>query len=472
MALRNNSKQVDLSRTIRLSGLSSGAKLELILLSRSPSVVSVALQVPDSEAQDAPNNRLIDQFPSTTTLWLILRKFESEALGGARSLRNFTGRGIPKAGNGGTGAGRLYYETPVVQVMGRELSSFTDLQKTLGQLGFNAGSALLRLSFRFTDTPFEEATKEIGQYFNSVGGESGRSTHTSSVANTESDPEVPQPAVPEEFQDQLMPLESSKPLSELSELLPEPVSPANDAKRKAGFEQTTSSLPESSTVTGPNQRPISIFSPPSSTTPKAALRSYNEADYEPSIEHAKMHQSRLLSSTRNRRLPTDVEIAVEKTEKAKKMAEINEVEIKVRFPDQTQVVSKFSNLDTAITLYDFVRGMMERETEPFLLSYASADGPKNVPPDSADRLITGLNMTGRVLVNFVWEEGASNEARLAAVVKTAFREQAKEIEVKEVESVDVQEEEKDTSDNGMVKGKERGKGGVPKWFKLGGKKKH
>ena len=52
--------------------------------------------------------------------------------------------------------------------MGRDYATFTDLQKTLAQLGFNNGSVLLRLSFRTTDTPLEEAMELIEQYFKSV----------------------------------------------------------------------------------------------------------------------------------------------------------------------------------------------------------------------------------------------------------------------------------------------------------------
>ena len=83
MIERHNNKPVDLTRTIRLSGLTSGAKLELVQLSKSAGVVSIALQLPDSESKGQPNARLTDKFPSSTTLWLVLRKFEAGVAGGA-----------------------------------------------------------------------------------------------------------------------------------------------------------------------------------------------------------------------------------------------------------------------------------------------------------------------------------------------------------------------------------------------------
>lgn len=158
---------MDLSLAFRLTGLTSGAKLELVQLSRSPSVVTVAIQLPESEARGVPNGRLLDKFPSSTTLWHILRKFEAGVAGGG-STRNLTARGVPSTDNGGTGAGRLFYEIPVLQTLGREMSTFADLQKSLAQLGFNSGNILLRLSFRRTEEPLEVAMVKIQDYFKVV----------------------------------------------------------------------------------------------------------------------------------------------------------------------------------------------------------------------------------------------------------------------------------------------------------------
>lgn len=475
MPNRNNNKQVDISRTIRLSGLSSGAKLELVLLSRSPSVVSVALQLPDSEAQGIPNSRLTDKFPSTTTLWLILRKFESGAAGGAGASRNFTARGALQIGNGERGAGRLFYETPVLQVMGRELSSFTDLQKTLAQLGFNSGSVLLRLNFKTSETPLEEAMGEIDQYFKSVEGEQdgvSRGAHAGSAAQSDSIPETSQPAIPGDDSNPQSPSEPAELPS--SSIDPSTTSSNTTEKRKADSPPPTSSPSEPSpTVTGPDHRPISVFAPPSNPTPHAARQTHNEADYEPTIDHAKLHQSRLSTFGRNKRLPTDAELAAQQTAQAQKRAEVKEVEIKVRFPDQTQVISTFSNVDTAASLHGFVRGLLENESEPFSLSFTATRGPRVVPKESTDRLIGTLGMTSRVLVNVNWDEGASAQARGGSVVKEQWRREAREIEVSEPESSGVVEESEVAGEGKgkeKAESKEKGKGGIPKWLKLPGKK--
>ena len=146
---RHNNKAVDLSRTVRLSGLSPGAKLDLVQASRSPSVVTIALQLPTSDSDPStPGSaqpRLTDKVPSNTPIWQLLRRFESGATGstsGTSGTYNFTQRAslAMDSGSSATGSGRLCYNMPVVNIMGRELASFTDLQKTLAQLGLNAVS--------------------------------------------------------------------------------------------------------------------------------------------------------------------------------------------------------------------------------------------------------------------------------------------------------------------------------------------
>ena len=142
----------------------------------------MALQLPESEKEGVANGRMTDKLPSSTSLWQILRRFESATVGGLGAQKNFTGRGVPSMDNGDYGAGRLYYETPVLQIMGREYSSLTELQKTLGQLGFNDGTVLLKLSFRTTSSPLEQAQKEIEDYFKSLDDDSRSDTQVGTLS--------------------------------------------------------------------------------------------------------------------------------------------------------------------------------------------------------------------------------------------------------------------------------------------------
>ncbi|KAL8648031.1 MAG: hypothetical protein Q9226_006174 [Calogaya cf. arnoldii] len=460
--LKHKNKNVDLSNPIRLSGLSPGAKLELVQLSRSPSVVSVALQLPESEAHDQSGGRIVEKYPSSTTIWLILRNSESKG-----PHRNYTARAKTKTEAGGSGAGRLYHEAPVLNIMGRELTSFTELQKTLAQLGFNSGSVLLRLGFRVSDTPLEEAMEQIEQYFKSVSGDEKVGSHATSMATNESVP-IPEPVLGEEDKEAKSP--------------PEPKSPSNEEQRppttpctqqEMGVPIDTGFTP--STITGPGQRPISVFKPPESSTPRAAQQAFNERDYEPTVAHAKWHQARLQGSGRNKTLPSDKELAEKENAKAQRVAEIKEIVIKIRFPDQSAVNASFTNLDTARSLYELAKGMMAAQDEPFLLSFRSAKGPQNIPPNGTEKLISDLGLSGSTLVNFLWGEGASLEARAKPVMKENMLAQAKELEVpKNFES---EAPEPDPNDTATEKQKESGtartgagKGGMPKWFKGLGKK--
>lgn len=471
---RHNNRTLDLSQPIRLSNLSSGAKLELVVLSKSPSVVSVALQLPESESEGIQNSRLIDKFPSTTTLWLVLRKFESGVPGAemATKIFNFTARGKPQPDNGDTGSGRIYHEAPVIQVMGRELVSFQDFQKSLGQLGLNAGSVLLRLSFRITQTPLEVAMAKTSEYFASVEAESGdgaHGAHAGSLSTGESVPAVEGAILPEGNADMPSPEPKSPQIDDETHESPHQTDHTPETDTQSQPASMPPSPPTNSIITGPNQRPISVLAPPSSSTPHASRQAYNDDDYEPTIDHAKQHLSRLKTHGQNKRLPTDAEIAEKAKAEAQKRAQITEVEIKLRFPDQTQVLAKFTNLDTALTLYDHAKNLIISENEPFLLSFTSAKGPTTIPRNSTTKLISGLGMTGRVLVNFIWDGG--QVPRGAKVLKPEFAEKARAIEVQEPQGVEVDEK---TARGGNVLGKEeRGKerkGGVPKWLKLPGKK--
>lgn len=73
-------------------------------------------------------------------------------------------------------------------------------------------------------------------------------------------------------------------------------------------------------------------------------------------------------------------------------------------------------------------------------------------------------MVGAVLVNVVWEEGASTEARGGKVLKEVYHERATQIEVKEPDGMEVDEkagaDAKLKETGGSPKGK--GKGDVPK----------
>ncbi|KAJ5963622.1 uncharacterized protein N7479_003498 [Penicillium vulpinum] len=457
-SLKHNRRQLDLSLSYRLSGLTSGAKLELVQLSRSPSVVTVGLQLPEAEARGAPNNRILDKFPSTTTLWMVLRKFEA-GVAGSGPIRNLTSRAVPSA-EGGDVAGRLYYEIPVLQIMERELSTFTDLQKTLAQLGFNSGNILIRLSFRRTEEPIEEAMTKIGEFFKDEAPSAQDKNAVPSAAPTDSTSKEPA----QELSSTLQP-EPSSVTTESDEVVPPP------------------SLSEPATSTADSSRTVTVFSPPSEDTPSSAKLDYNESDYVPSIEHAKLHQRLLNESSRPKRLPTDAEIAAKAEAEAAKRAAIREVDVKIRFPDQSQVVAKFGVSDTGQSLYEFARGCLASPfaSESFILTVhgvSRSNYTTAIPSSDKKRLIKDLGLAGRVLVNFSWADNAASfvHARRAEILRPELRSQAQQLKVEqppELKEEDVpgpSQPGPSSSQGGDKPSGARKSGTMPKWLKLPGKK--
>lgn len=425
-----------------------------MLLSRSPSVIAVALQLPDTERQGIPGNRLVEKFPSSTTLWHILRRFESGPFG---PPRNFTAKGVPKTGSGDTGSGRLYHQAPAIEAMGRELSSFTDLQKTLGQLGFNAGSIALRLTFRTTDTPLEQAMVQIEEYFKSV-------------ENEKQQRELGEPSETVQA-NSIPPLTSQSAIEPQSpEVKPEP---SSNTEEPSTENVAPSELPitEDPTTASPPENRISVIAPPKASTPFAALQDWDEKDYVPSTEDAFRHQARLAKSGRNQRLKADSELIAEQQAQKEKAATVKEVEIKVRFPDQYCVVYKFSDADTALTLYDFVTKLLENETEPFILNFTAATGPKTVPRENINLIgQTGLNLKGKLLVNVLWAQGASPQAREGNFLKPDIKAQAKDIVIPTITQEETQPQSTTPAQPQSNNGKGKGKA-LPKWLKgLPGKK--
>ncbi|KGO76087.1 GLUT4 regulating protein TUG [Penicillium italicum] len=451
-SLKHNRKQLDLSLSYRLSGLISGAKLELVQLSRSPSVVTVGLQLPESEARDAPNGRILDKFPSTTTLWMVLRKFEA-GVAGSGPLRNLTSRAVPSA-DGGDVAGRLYYEIPVLQILEREVSSFTDLQKTLAQLGFNSGNVLIRLSFRRTEEPIEEAMLKIGEFFKSED----------EVPSAQDKNTAPTAAPADSI--------SQEPAQELST-----VTAASDEV------SPPTHISEPATSTADSGRTITVFSPPSEDIPSSAKLDYDESDYIPSIEHAKLHQRLLNESSRPKRLPTDAEIAAKAEAEAARRAAIHEVNVKIRFPDQSQVVAKFGTSDTGQSLYEFARGCLAPPfaSENFTLTVHGISRSKHtnaLPPSDKKHLIKDLGLAGRVLVNFSWADNAASfvHERRAEILRPELRSQAQQLKVEqppEFKEEDVPAPSQPglgSAQGGDKPSRARKSGGIPKWLKLPGKK--
>lgn len=473
--LKYNNKPISLSQQIRLANLPQGARLELVQASRSPTVVSVALQLPASEK----SVRLTQKFASNTSLWEILRHFES----GQGANYNFTQRGVPEM-SGMSGAGRLHYETPVITVMPahREQSDFVGLQQTLSQLGFDNGSALLKLSYKNSGLPLEEAMAQISQYFKpevpDTAGTHG--AHAAASTHDVSQPSVVPPTSGPDTTAAGETVHADEPDPEPMEVDTKPMNlptteqevPANGVTaQNAGDMSPSASVQAATTAASPVQassaatpsapvgdepRNVQIFSAPTSSTPQAARNAFNESDYLPTIEHAKVHQAQLLNKTRNQRLLSDKELEEQEKARQEKLeaAAAKGGALRIRMPDGTLIQMSFNKDDTADVLYNFVKGFLDRKDEPFDLKYTGPTGRLVLIEKNSKRLSQDLRFSTNELITFQWAENASAEARASR--KTLAQEwQAKATTLKVEEPAPAEQPEPSNQGQTVAEGKRK-----------------
>jgi tether containing UBX domain for GLUT4 len=113
------------------------------------------------------------------------------------------------------------------------------------------------------------------------------------------------------------------------------------------------------------------------------------------------------------------------------------------------------------------------EDQPFKLVWTSK-GPQTVPRDEKKRLIKDLGFEGRMLINFVWDDAASEGARKVPTLKPQYIESAKEVHVPEPPPAPKEDDEKPVENKGKGKETDGRWGakpkGLPKWMQKLSKK--
>lgn len=469
---RHPKKHFNLNDAFRVTGLPAGAKLELVSKSKTTSVVNIALRLPEADAKDVPNGRLMDKFRSDTTLWKMLRHFEAKGTPSGRTL-NFTDRGVPQTSNGlQAGSGQLYYEMPVLRIMNREVSTLADFQKTLSQLGLDSGSQMIQLSFKSTDQSLNDAMQQISQFFqeeeiaeaNEKEAVPKSEPAAAPVSSTSAPAPVPETSVTETAAD------VSKDRDTAGNKRPaEPADGTADAM----------DIDEPAATPRDVLKPVNVFSAPTNATIAAASIDLPESYYTPTVAHAQAHQQKLQESAVNRRLKSDAELEAEARAEEAKVASVKTIEVKVRFPDQTSAQWVFTPEDTGATLYKAVRSVMANETAPFKLVLP---GPPTVSKHIKDdagtkhKLIKGYRLTGRVLVNLIWEDKVAQDIKKQPFLKGEYVTQAKAVEVPDIPVVEDEAEPVALPPSAPPKPQNPGESSgsakkMPKWLKgLGGKK--
>lgn len=410
---------------------------------------------------------MIQKFPSDLTIWKVLRQFESGKASNGKNI-NITARGVAlmdSSSGSGSGSGQLHYETPVLNIMGRELSSFTDFQKTLSQLGYNSGSVLIRLTYRQTDKTLYDAMSEISQFFKDTDDEGQKEEAT--ITNTES------VAAPEtEKQEEQAAQETTD--SDMTDVRAEQPPEAIPVQQEEGSETATQDMMEVDS-SQPNDplAPVNIFLAPSGSTPAAALAPAPDTDFAPTIAHAQLHQARLQENSRNKRLLSDQELEEKAAAEAAKINAIKSILIKIRFPDNTSSDWQVSPTHTGQFLYDAVRHIMAHNDQPFHLVLPGTKTVIKEDPSPNNGLIKAYKLSGRTLINLVWDDIVPSVVRKEPFLKANVAQQGQQVKVPEPVTTSEKDEEVTVARPAQT---EKGEGSgekvakkIPKWLKLGKK---
>jgi tether containing UBX domain for GLUT4 len=341
------------------------------------------------------------------TLWKVMRQFETTEKG-----LNVTAKSVPR----GTNSGQLYFEAPVVNIMGREYSDLEDLQKTLSQCGISSGSIVLRVSFKSTEKTLFDAMQEIGQYLNDVEPDQMREENAAPSAETSQADAAPAADGPNP--------EATEP--EITEEVP-PSAPVESSTAPVPME--VDEPPAETVAPADPLQPTGVFSAPSSATPAATRIHEDDSVYEPTIAHAQLRQQQLLQRGQNTRLKSDAELAADAANEAARLAKITKVEVKVRFPDQTSAVWVVTPDETGSFLYQAIRGVMAHPSQSFKLIIP---GPKTAIQENDKRLIATYRLKGRELMHLVWEDSVSSAARKEPFLKVSVASKAQEVVVPKV----------------------------------------
>ncbi|KIH88488.1 ubx domain protein [Sporothrix brasiliensis 5110] len=409
--LKHNNKPINLTDPIRAVGLTQGAKLELVVKSKTPTAVTVALRLPPSEAAlGFPYNRVSAKVRSDTPLWKLLRHLE-EADGAKQKGLNITARGVPRTSHTGSattgsttaavvgsGSGQLYWETPVLKFCGRVLSSLADFRKTLSQVGIDTGSQLIVLEFRTSDMTLQEAMEAVQTQLEKTDVDVAIGQAVVAAPAPAQAPAAPELAPTSSAAEKAAPAESS-PETEAPEAPPAP-GPAPAAAEPMDVDSASQLVS--------HLQPVQVWSPPKATAGMPAAASLRwakepESVFAPSIAQMKAHQKQLEEAGRNKRLKSDEELEEEAREREAKAAAVDRVDVRIRFPDGHTVMWSFANGATGATLHAAVRGVLHPavKDDAFLLSPPmSRDVILDRSGSAKDDLVRGYGMRGGIVVNF------------------------------------------------------------------------
>ncbi|KAK9462949.1 uncharacterized protein V1516DRAFT_671585 [Lipomyces oligophaga] len=138
-----------------------------------------------------------------------------------------------------------------------------------------------------------------------------------------------------------------------------------------------------------------------------AVKQDDEELYEMSAGRAKIYQTMLTKKSRKLTeggpmISRETRLALEAEKAQQHQAERQKkgIEVRIRFPDQTQLLGKFTGQETVGDVMTFVRFSL---VDPMLPFYLFITPPRRELRDESKKLIADLKFAAREIVYFAWD---------------------------------------------------------------------
>ncbi|KAK9361866.1 hypothetical protein V1504DRAFT_450513 [Lipomyces starkeyi] len=155
----------------------------------------------------------------------------------------------------------------------------------------------------------------------------------------------------------------------------------------------------SSTAASAGSRSVAVYLPPDKTP--EPVNDYDESIYEMTTVRAKAYQS--LLTTKSRKLTEGGPMLTKELrqkQETEKRAKVGKCEVRIRFPDQTQLLSTFNTTETIGDVMTFVRFSL---VDPMIPFYFFITPPRRVLADPSKTLVDDLGFGSREILYFAWD---------------------------------------------------------------------
>ncbi|RKO89871.1 hypothetical protein BDK51DRAFT_18167 [Blyttiomyces helicus] len=391
---------LDLSLSVRFANLAPGAKLLLcrVKAAQVGGVVAIALQTEEG-------GRLMDKFPTSTSLWDILVHFEQKSEG-TLNLTSRVGTPPSKKPSIMKALGKKLpdvFMIPVCILMNHEYTSIEALRTTsLEKAGLTSGNGVVRLLYRFSELTLEQALVEISKPIENAA-DVPAATGVEGVMRCTP---VPVPASPPASASAQAPppvptaAPASAPIS--AGAAPLAPAPAGPEAMQIDDEPLVASVPSQPSPEQSVERDLRVFLPPPDDGPSK----FDLPDdfFELTSAELKMliqGQTARKAAIENAPLMTK---AMRDREAELKMQKYPKTLVRVRFHDRVTLQATFWSGQKASALYQAVRESLRTPERRFLL-YVTP------PHRKIDPQLTfwKAGLAPATLVYFKWEDGEIGE---------------------------------------------------------------